>query len=430
MTGFDEGFIGLNVPLPQFSQQLEGVVLRRDEGLRRGVYRDYANYSLAIDQMRRAPIVVAANINQSQLKDVRRGPWKIDTGIGGENQLDNDYYRHNRWDRGHMARRASAAWGESEREAKAASDATMYYTNACLQWDAFNQDEWLALEEWVRTLDEDDNDRLSVFSGPIYGEEPIFVRPSHRDPAEVPAGFFKIVCFRHRDSADELSVRAFVAYQDVEAKKDWKGKNRRSVQFYQCTVMEIEELTGLIFHEQIAEKNPLFYVIRNDEALRRSIPSLPENIPVDQDVDIVDPDQTRNDRSLEDADIFISGALVDPVGQDRGQEWVSIVNLQSQPVQLANWTLTDNAGSAMLSGELAPGEALRLQGDGLGSIQLGNTGDVLTLMDDTGRWIDRVQYWQEDVRPGRAVVFPQDLRSRRFTLLTVERPPRADAEVD
>lgn len=154
MAGYDNNFLNVEVPLPGFAMHLEGYVFQ-DDRLRQGVYRDYLNYSIAMNRERRTPILAALNINQTRLHAVKRGGWNVDLLIGAENQLDNDYYYKNRWDRGHLARRASAAHGETAREAKRASDSTMFYTNACLQFDSFNQDEWLDLEDWVKDLSED-----------------------------------------------------------------------------------------------------------------------------------------------------------------------------------------------------------------------------------------------------------------------------------
>lgn len=84
------------------------------------------------------------NIDQSQLRPVPRGDWRLDEQVG-DFQLDNSYYRHNVWDRGHLAPRSAAAWGSTDSAAKAGSDATMIYSNVALQHSNFNGDEWLAL---------------------------------------------------------------------------------------------------------------------------------------------------------------------------------------------------------------------------------------------------------------------------------------------
>lgn len=197
------------------------------------------------------------NIDQELLKSTKRSNrWRIDPRIGFENQLDNDYYVNNPWDRGHMARRASAGWGSTQRDAQYASDETFYYSNSTLQHENLNQDEWLRLEEWVYSLKLDKDGKITSFSGPIYADFDRTIRPNGRQTALIPAGFFKVVCFINKDTG-KLDVRAFVMYQDAEALADKNGRKRYDNQHYQVTISEIEELTGLRFDEAIYHANPL-----------------------------------------------------------------------------------------------------------------------------------------------------------------------------
>lgn len=405
MAGYDENFLQTPVPLPGFSMRLEGHVFRHD-GLRDGVYRDYLNYSLAMHQSYRAPIFAALNIDQAALRVVSRSGWNVDTLYGDDFQLNNDYYKYNRWDRGHIARRASAAHGASNRDAKAASDSTMFYTNACLQFDSFNQDEWLDLENWVKDLQEDEDGRITVFSGPIYGEEPVFVVPDHRQPAEVPAAFFKVVCFTNK--AGEFEVRAFNVPQDEASMADWQGRNRVNRQTYQTTVAEIEHLTGISFPPVLGEHNPLLF---HDTPANRAagaplnVREFPENIPVDQPEDLVSKEDARPTIMDDQEDVFIVGVMANPKGADEGHEWVTLLNLKPEAVSLNGWVLADNTGRAELSGRLQPGMAKRIQKEALGTVRLSNSADILTLWDDQGRRIDRVRYSKGQVREGRSLFF-------------------------
>ncbi|MCR9255368.1 MAG: DNA/RNA non-specific endonuclease [Alphaproteobacteria bacterium] len=408
MPGYDPNFLKTTVSIPTFSFRLQGRVLQ-DPDLRDGVYRDYIHYSLAMHDHHRSPIFTALNIDQAQLKSVGRSKWEIDNIVGFENQLDNAYYYRNRWDRGHLARRASAAWGPTNRAAKQASDATMFFTNACLQFDAYNQDEWLDLENWVKNLKEDAYDRISVFSGPIYGDDPLTVTPEDREPAEVPAAFFKVVCFDQKiDNEIKLAVRAFIVPQDQKAMEDWKGSNRINHQTYQTTVAEIEDLTGIEFPEIVAETNPLLFNENADARANLNVTTFPENRPVNRSGDITDPGNVRTTIADEDVDVFIAAAMPNPAGADRGNEWVALINLEPGDIDLTGWTLIDNADKPVeLSGTLAPGETMVLKGDSLKPIQLGNQGDILTLFDRNGRRIDRVRYVKEQVKENKVVLFPR-----------------------
>ncbi|MDD9951746.1 MAG: DNA/RNA non-specific endonuclease, partial [Zetaproteobacteria bacterium] len=83
----------------------------------------YPHYSIITHKVHRAPICAAVNIDQKQLKITQRSDhWKIDPRIGAAHQLNNDYYHNNPWDKGHLARRASCDWGDSQEAAQNAAD--------------------------------------------------------------------------------------------------------------------------------------------------------------------------------------------------------------------------------------------------------------------------------------------------------------------
>lgn len=405
MAGYNENFLSTHIPLPEFSMRLQGRVFTHPD-LRGGLYRDYINYSLAMHKTLRSPIFAALNIDQGSLREARRSGWNIDTLYGDEAQLNNDYYRHNRWDRGHIARRASAAFGPDGRSAQAASDSTMFYTNACLQFDSFNQDEWLDLENWVKDLQLADEGKISVFSGPIYGEEPLFVVPSGREPAEVPAAFFKIVCFTNKSG--NLEVRAFNVPQDEASMADWQGRNRVNRQTYQTTVAEIELLTGLEFPPVVGAQNPLLFHENPANRAKReelNIRDIPENIPVDKPDDLIGADETRQTIIDDLVDVFIVGVLPNPAGRDRGNEWVTIINLTPEAVSIDGWAIEDNNGRVALQGTIEPGESKRIQGEELGPLRLSNSEDIVTLWDADDQRIDRVRYSEGQVKEGRALFF-------------------------
>jgi endonuclease G len=243
MPGYDENFLSVKVPLPTPSRKLRESYLNKPK-LRNGVCADYLNYTVVTDKDKRAPIYAALNIDQNLMrKTKRKSTWLIDQNIGKEFQLDNEYYKDrgkikNPYDKGHLAMREQAGWGTTTAEAQAGADDTFYYSNASLQHGNFNKDEWYGLEEWVGDLDLDLDGKISCFSGPIYGSFSRTVRPPALEPAEVPAGFFKIVFFINKQTK-QLDVRAFMAMQDQEAIADREGRKMYNAQNYQTTVREI-----------------------------------------------------------------------------------------------------------------------------------------------------------------------------------------------
>ena len=419
MVGYDPNFLADNItlPLPGFNPSLAGNVLTKPE-LENGILANYINYTIITNKVRRSPILAALNINQNLLKSAERNDnWRIDTRIGAEFQLNNDYYRRNPWDRGHLARRASAAWGQTQREAKRASDETFFYSNASLQHENFNQDEWLALENWVFRLKLDSNGKISIFTGPIYGESPRTITPEGRPTALIPTAFFKVVCFINKNT-NELDVRAFIMFQDREALEDRRGHRMFNFQRYQVTISEIEELTGLEFDDSIYEKNPLLFNENAEARERLNINSFPERIEVDEPEELIDAARRRDFIADDEVPVFIAAAMVNPSGNEREGEWVSIINLSNDTVNLEGWTLSDMKRKPLdLSNVLSEskrvlqaGEAVRIQP--LNPIRLSNQGGVIALYDKPqdgqakGRRIDRVHYSKEDAQQqGTPILF-------------------------
>ena len=266
MTEYDENFLGVALPLPSFTPARVANIVPPSAQLPGGL-ATYPNYAVVTDKKFRAPAFAVLHIDQPKLKTSKRSnQWKIDSRVGAECQLDNSYYAggdSNPWDKGHMADRESAAWGDTPAVAQESADQTFYYANACLQHKNLNEDEWLALEVWVMELNIVKNGRLTVFTGPIFGDHPRIVTPPGRTAATVPVGFFKVACFIDSGTG-QLGVRAFIIYQDAEALLDLKGRKTFNYTKYQVTVTEIEQLTELRFPDMVREKNPLLFPSQPD----------------------------------------------------------------------------------------------------------------------------------------------------------------------
>lgn len=406
MTGYDPDFLTESVPLPTFSPTLDGDVLRRPD-LRHDVFADYVHYTVAMHRGFRTPLFAALNVDQTQhRKAPRRDRWRIDSRIGREHQLDNAYYHRNPWDRGHLARRATAAWGETLQAATRASDETFYFSNASLQHANFNQDEWLALEEWAFDLDLDKDDRFSVFSGPVFGDFMRTIRPDEREAAFVPAAFFKVLFFMNK--SDALEVRAFLIPQDEKAIRDKGGRRIFDHQTYQVAVADIEQMTGLDFPEVLPGRNPLFFVDRPEVRDNNNVTDFPERREVSGPADIVRDNARPRDITFADdtVDVFIAAAMVNPAGPEREGEWVSILNLAAEAQSIDGWKLVDDQRrTKVLSGTIGPGEAIRVQP--LSPVILANNRTAfIQLLNDRNQQIDRVPYTKEQaMRQGKPVIF-------------------------
>ena len=395
---YDPDFLtdGIAAPLPTFSPDLDGDIVRSDR-LRDGIYADYPTFSLVMNGRRRSPAFVALNIDQDTDRGKGKKNWTYDTRIERRFQQNNDYYKSNPWDRGHMARRASAAWGATQAIANRNSRETYYWTNSVLQHQWLNQDEWLGVEDWVRHLEVAEKNRVCSISGPIYSDVHLTIEPNGRPPAAVPNAFFKVVMFRHRDAPDELSVRAFILHQNettMRANGDFKIQN---LQTYQVPIRLIEEQTGLRFPMEVVQANPLFF---QDEEGASGVgnPPLPEVHEIDFDLDIIDPDQDRTPSGVSGEAIRIAAAMVNPEGRDEAaREWVSLINVGATTVDIEGWTITDQrARTHTLAGKIEPGTAIRVQP--LGNVRLRNNNGSITLKTASSKRVDRAHWIEADTR--------------------------------
>lgn len=422
--GYNEYFITSKdrvypVPMPNFSEKLKRAVLE-DPDLRDFIYLDYTNYTVVMNKTTRQLIFAASNIDQEAFKKINRSrskEWDIDNRIDRTQQLDNRYYRNNDWDRGHMVRRTNNCWGNTENEALKANNDTFYYTNSAFQHMYFNQDEWLKLEDFIRTFGEDSNGQLCVFTGPVHKEYDRMYSRDWHNTVRIPSGFFKIVCY-HGKNSDKLEVRAFILYQD-------KGfiENRRSgslsikLKNYQVTITEIEKLTGLDFADHIAKSNPLYYYPENSEkdpAKGLPINNYPERIPVETEKDIVsDIDKKREVQEAKAADknIVIVAAMVNPEGSSElEKEWVSLLNISTKPIEIKNWTLVDKKQRMIKLSDLniLPGatHTVRMKDFKNSNFRLTNSGGSITLYNEKNEVIDREGYTAQEAREqGKALCF-------------------------
>jgi len=419
--GYDPKFIGdgIEVPLPKFDPKLARSVLRKPGALRRDIYSDHLHFTIVMNEHTKQLIYSAFNMDQGLLKPLGstkgKKSWTKDTDIGKENQLGNEFYKDrktrsgrtipNHYDRGHMVMRHNAMWGRTKAEANKAGKATFIYANSSLQHENLNRDEWKALEEdVVREFSEDDNDKLIVFTGPIYGDLDRSVYLSDEKSARVPSGFFKVICYRTKSSAlsEKLGVKAFAIFQDERVLRDRKGgATVKTDRRYQVTISELQDMTGIDFGAELYKRNPLFYHNRKARNEKYNVSMVPERIPIGAFKDVVaeGTDQRCQIEALSKRDVVINAAMINPDGDEGKNEWVSLFNRGSKKVILKDWVMIDGESrEAKVNGVIESGRSLRLKGSAKGKVKLANEGGSLILYDDFGRIIDHVTWSRFDMR--------------------------------
>jgi hypothetical protein len=106
------------------------------------------------------------------------------------------------------------------------------------------------------------------------------------------------------------------------------------------------------------------------------------------------------------SDLRIVAAVVNPIGDDRGGETVTVLNAGAEPADLTGWSVTDARGTAsepLPAQALPAGDTLRIR---LARVQLGNEGDTILLLGPDGTLGDRVTYAAGAARtPGISLTF-------------------------
>jgi len=247
-NGYDENFLGERLDLPTLGPGIKDKAAPRIDDPGKNEL-EYTNFSIVMNKERRMPFYTAVNIDGGQIKEVERsGKWLFDPRISREHQLGNHAYKRNDWDRGHMVRRRDAAWGSN---AEQASTDTFVYTNAALQHENLNQDEWLDLENRVLDRADAEDRKMTVLTGPVFrDDDPSFDNGGKlENPTKIPQDFWKVVAWK--DPEKGLQSEAFVMSQknDIAGTGNPDEELTTEAQFnmYRVPLSQLEEMTQMDF---------------------------------------------------------------------------------------------------------------------------------------------------------------------------------------
>lgn len=213
--GFDPAFLGFPAPLPKLMAEARDLALPVGDGLE----LKYFHYSVIMNAERKLAFVSAVNIDAGapfQLQREGKDRWFFDPRIERDEQLGPELYADNPLDRGHLTRRADAAWGQTEDEAELANSDSFHWTNCSPQHEVFNQSTkanqrglllWGNLENHV--TEQADGGKLSVFNGPIFRDNDRL----HRG-VKIPREFYKLIVYT-KDNGKPGAVAFILSQQSL-----------------------------------------------------------------------------------------------------------------------------------------------------------------------------------------------------------------------
>jgi endonuclease G, mitochondrial len=261
LTGFDgykSGFIvpgdaKFEVPLPKVTSAAPGTIAKLKDG---GDLLKYRNFTVQMRQDRRYCYYSAVNIDGNSTFSIggQRPPWKFDDRMDRKFQIKAECYGNEsdgKFSRGHMTRREDPNWGPTREDAAISNGHTFFVTNACPQVQPFNAGVWLSLEDYALENCDQDNMRISVFTGPICRETP-------PDPVyfgvKVPIEFWKIIAFKHDETKELVATGYRMSQRNLLPTQEEFTFGQFSQS--QVTIKFIEGVTGLSFH-QLREHDPM-----------------------------------------------------------------------------------------------------------------------------------------------------------------------------
>jgi endonuclease G len=229
-TGYDEGFLGVGVPLPTTLGDDEVRELR------------YPRFTVLLEPSRRFAAATGVNIDGASIRDLeRRGDWALDPRADAEDQAGPAVYADNDLDRGHLVRRRDPGWGTVD-EARRATAATFFYPNAAPQAAGFNQSKllWLGLEDHVLAYADATDQRVSVFTAPVLDPDD----PPYRG-IRIPRRFWKVAAWS--PAPGELAAAGFVLDQSelIDVAGERLVPPLGSFRTFQVPLTDIEQLAGV-----------------------------------------------------------------------------------------------------------------------------------------------------------------------------------------
>lgn len=249
--GYNPNFLGFPVPMPKLSADIKQLAAKVNGD---GHELKYYHYSVIMNERRRLAFVSAGNLDaKAKFIHEREGAdkWFMDPRISEDLQAGEEIYSSNPLDRGHLVRRADAAWGKTAEEARLANDDTFHFTNCSPQHEVFNQSSkatkkklllWGNIENHIaKQATHVESKKVSIFNGPVFRQND----RKHRG-LPIPREYWKIVVFRN--DQNKPRALAFILSQAALIKTlPTEDFMVGPYDVYQVKVRELEAKTKLDF---------------------------------------------------------------------------------------------------------------------------------------------------------------------------------------
>lgn len=211
----------------------KGVEIPHYETSRGGQLIVHVGFALSYDSDFKTPQWVAWQLTAAEVEggEPRASKFLPDPDVRGAQAYTSDYTRSG-YDRGHMAPAADMKWSAQ------AMKESFYLTNVCPQNRNLNRGDWKDLEELTRAW-ATRYGVVSVAAGPIY--DTATPRRIGANKVAVPDAFFKVLLV---DYPKAPKAYAFVFKNEAGS---------RPLTYYQLTVDEVEERTGMDFFSALPD---------------------------------------------------------------------------------------------------------------------------------------------------------------------------------
>jgi len=251
--GYDAAFLG-----SEFTVELPTIVKGKSDILTWGeghTVLPYEHFSVVMNAKRRQCFYSACNIDGARSKTSKRTPWRFDPRVPQEMQIMKECYGSApKFSRGHMTRREDPAWGKSAAEIQRGADDSMHVTNTTPQMQSFNAPIWLALEDYALQHAREDDQKISVFTGPYFGKN---------DPTmfgvRIPVKFWKVIAFIHDETGALCATGYEMSQEDNLEPPEFVFGSFVSPQLNvstQVPIATIESSAGILF-DRLADVDPL-----------------------------------------------------------------------------------------------------------------------------------------------------------------------------